>query len=35
MDHTVHNMALMCPATTEADVDSHTDVFDAAVAALV
>jgi glutamate-1-semialdehyde 2,1-aminomutase len=30
-----HNMALMCPATTEADVDTHTEVFDAAVAALV
>jgi glutamate-1-semialdehyde 2,1-aminomutase len=23
-----HNMALMCPATTEADVDAHTDVFE-------
>ena len=22
-----HNMALMCPATTESDVDRHTDVF--------
>jgi glutamate-1-semialdehyde 2,1-aminomutase len=22
-----HNMALMCPATTEADVDQHTDAF--------
>jgi glutamate-1-semialdehyde 2,1-aminomutase len=22
-----HNMALMCPATTEADVDAHTAVF--------
>jgi glutamate-1-semialdehyde 2,1-aminomutase len=22
-----HNMALMCPATTEADVDRHTEVF--------
>jgi glutamate-1-semialdehyde aminotransferase len=30
-----HNMALMCPATTEADVDTHTEVFDAAVADLV
>ncbi len=30
-----HNMALMCPATTEADVDTHTEVFDAAVAELV
>jgi glutamate-1-semialdehyde 2,1-aminomutase len=26
-----HNMALMCPATTEAQVDLHTDVFGAAV----
>ncbi|MGB2875307.1 MAG: aspartate aminotransferase family protein [Gaiellaceae bacterium] len=25
-----HNMALMSPATTEADVDRHTEVFDAA-----
>ncbi len=25
-----HNMALMCPATTEADVDTHTQVFAAA-----
>jgi glutamate-1-semialdehyde 2,1-aminomutase len=25
-----HNMALMCPATTEADVDAHTEVFAAA-----
>ena len=23
-----HNMALMCPETTEADVDSHTKAFD-------
>lgn len=30
-----HNMALMCPATTEADVDLHSDVFAAAVAELV
>jgi glutamate-1-semialdehyde 2,1-aminomutase len=30
-----HNMALMCPATTEADVDHHTKVFAEAVAALV
>jgi glutamate-1-semialdehyde 2,1-aminomutase len=30
-----HNMALMSPATTEADVDRHTEVFDEAVAALV
>jgi glutamate-1-semialdehyde 2,1-aminomutase len=22
-----HNMALMCPATSEADVDRHTEVF--------
>jgi glutamate-1-semialdehyde 2,1-aminomutase len=29
-----HNMALMSPATTEADVDRHTEVFAAAVAAL-
>jgi len=26
-----HNMALMCPATTWADVDLHTEVFGAAV----
>jgi glutamate-1-semialdehyde 2,1-aminomutase len=26
-----HNMALMCPATVEADVDRHTEVFAAAV----
>jgi len=30
-----HNMALMCPATTDADVDLHTEVFAAAVAELV
>ena len=30
-----HNMALMSPATTEADVDHHTDVFAAAVAELL
>jgi len=30
-----HNMALMSPATTPADVDKHTEVFTAAVAALV
>jgi glutamate-1-semialdehyde 2,1-aminomutase len=30
-----HNMALMSPATTEADVDRHTEVFDEALAALV
>jgi glutamate-1-semialdehyde 2,1-aminomutase len=29
-----HNMALMCPATTVADVDLHTEVFAAAVAEL-
>lgn len=29
-----HNMALMSPATTAADVDRHTEVFEAAVAAL-
>jgi glutamate-1-semialdehyde 2,1-aminomutase len=26
-----HNMALMCPATTEADIDLHTEVFTACV----
>ncbi|MEU6095189.1 transaminase [Streptomyces sp. NPDC047079] len=30
-----HNMALMCPATTEEDVDTHTEVFDAALSELV
>jgi len=30
-----HNMALMAPSTTEADVDRHTEVFAAAVAELV
>jgi glutamate-1-semialdehyde 2,1-aminomutase len=30
-----HNMALMSPATTAADVDRHTEVFGEAVAALV
>jgi len=30
-----HNMALMCPATTEADVDLHTEVFAAAVTEVV
>jgi glutamate-1-semialdehyde 2,1-aminomutase len=30
-----HNMALMCPATTAADVDTHVEVFGAAVQALV
>ena len=29
-----HNMALMSPATTEADVDRHTEVFDAAAGEL-
>jgi glutamate-1-semialdehyde 2,1-aminomutase len=29
-----HNMALMCPATTEEQVDRHTEVFGAAVAEL-
>lgn len=29
-----HNMALMSPATTEADVDRHTEVFDEAVGEL-
>jgi glutamate-1-semialdehyde aminotransferase len=27
-----HNMALMSPATAEADVDRHTEVFGEAVA---
>jgi glutamate-1-semialdehyde 2,1-aminomutase len=26
-----HNMALMSPATTEADVDFHTRIFESAV----
>ena len=30
-----HNMALMCPATSPADVDRHTEVFGAAVAELL
>ena len=30
-----HNMALMCPATTGADVDAHLGVLEAAVRALV
>ncbi|MEU6084391.1 transaminase [Streptomyces sp. NPDC047108] len=30
-----HNMALMCPATTEPDVDTHLDVFEEAVRKLV
>ena len=29
-----HNMALMSPATTEADVDAHTDVFEEMAAEL-
>jgi glutamate-1-semialdehyde 2,1-aminomutase len=29
-----HNMALMCPATGEADIDRHTAAFEEAVAAL-
>lgn len=29
-----HNMALMCPDTTEADIDAHTALFAAALAAL-
>ncbi|MFI1532845.1 transaminase [Streptomyces anandii] len=29
-----HNMALMCPDTTEADVDSHTELFAAALTEL-
>jgi glutamate-1-semialdehyde aminotransferase len=29
-----HNMALMSPATTEADIDRHTEAFEQAVAAL-
>ncbi len=30
-----HNMALMCPATSAADVDRHSEVFDAALGELV
>jgi glutamate-1-semialdehyde aminotransferase len=30
-----HNMALMSPATTDADVDRHTAAFSAAVHALL
>jgi glutamate-1-semialdehyde 2,1-aminomutase len=30
-----HNMALMCPATTETDVDTHTQVFAAAAGELL
>jgi glutamate-1-semialdehyde 2,1-aminomutase len=29
-----HNMALMSPATTEADVDAHTAMFDEVVGEL-
>ena len=29
-----HNMALICPATTEADVDRHTQVLDELASAL-
>jgi len=29
-----HNMALMCPATTDADVDRHTEVFSELLSAL-
>jgi glutamate-1-semialdehyde 2,1-aminomutase len=29
-----HNMALMCPDTTDADVDRHTEVFAEAVSTL-
>ncbi len=29
-----HNMALMCPATSEADIDLHTKIFSAAVCEL-
>jgi glutamate-1-semialdehyde 2,1-aminomutase len=29
-----HNMALMCPATTQSDVDTHTEVFAEVVATL-
>ncbi len=30
-----HNMALMCPTTTKADVDRHQEVFEAAIRELV
>jgi glutamate-1-semialdehyde 2,1-aminomutase len=30
-----HNMALMCPATSRADVDRHTQVFREAVRELL
>jgi glutamate-1-semialdehyde 2,1-aminomutase len=29
-----HNMALMCPATSDADIDRHTEAFDEAVSTL-
>ncbi len=30
-----HNMALICPETTVADVSTHTEIFDAAVTELI
>jgi glutamate-1-semialdehyde 2,1-aminomutase len=30
-----HNMALMCPTTSTADVDLHTKLFDSAVSELI
>jgi glutamate-1-semialdehyde aminotransferase len=30
-----HSMALMCPATTESDVDIHTRIFSAAIRELI
>ena len=30
-----HNMALMCPETTQSDVEAHTEVFREAVGELV
>ncbi len=30
-----HNMALMCPATTEADIDLHTKIFGEAARELI
>ncbi|MEU7384096.1 hypothetical protein AB0A91_29745 [Streptomyces sp. NPDC042207] len=30
-----HDMALMCPDTTEQDVDAHTELFAAALAELL
>jgi len=30
-----HNMALMCPATSRADVEKHTEVFAAAIGELI